>query len=72
MRHTCAHIYNTKHCVRVLFIQRTALYLACAEGRPKCAEFLITKGAMVTYWSREKEEVHVMSCLNVAIDANHK
>ena len=70
MRHV--YTYKTKHGVRFFFIQRTALYLACAEGRPKCAEFLIKKRAMVTYWSMEKDDVKVMSCLDVAINANHK
>ena len=55
-------------------MQCTALYLACAEGRPKCAELLIKSGAMVTYncHMRTEEKENVMSCLNTAIDANHK
>ena len=51
--------------------QHSALYLACAEGRPKCVEFLLKCGMMITYNYYHHGEEKSMSCLNAAIDADH-
>ncbi|CAI8040068.1 Transient receptor potential cation channel subfamily A member 1 homolog [Geodia barretti] len=62
LKETCEIIDDDHH---------TALYLACAEGWPKCVDFLIKWGAMVTYNYNHHEEEKAICCLNAAIDGKH-
>ena len=64
--------YHHSTLLYVFSLQRTALYLACADGRPKCVDLLIKRGAMVTYSYKQNGVEKDMSCLNAAIDGNHK
>ena len=68
----CSVYYHHSTLLYVFSSQRTALYLACAEGRPKCVDLLIKRGAMVTYSYKQNGVEKDMSCLNAAIDGNHK
>ena len=54
-----------------VYLQHSALYLACINGHPKCVDLLIEWGAMVTYSFHSHDDVKSMNCLSAAIDEDH-